>query len=144
MKQTFEYCGLESLPKLASDLLVLARESSVWTFQGEMGTGKTTLIKEICKQLKVVDEVQSPTYSLVNEYQTASKQAVYHFDLFRLNDLGEILDIGFHEYLDSGSLCLIEWPEAIFETLDLPFAQIKIEANDVTCRILQLQLNGLS
>lgn len=81
-------------------------------FQGEMGSGKTTLIKAIAAELEVEDEVSSPTYSLVNEYQSP-QGPVYHFDFYRLEKEGEALDIGLEEYLYSGYLCLIEWPEKI-------------------------------
>ncbi len=80
---------------------------------GEMGVGKTTLIKEICKQLKVTDTVSSPTFSLVNEYATVDNETVYHFDFYRIEDEEEALNMGAEEYLYSGDWCLIEWGEKI-------------------------------
>lgn len=85
-----------------------------------MGAGKTTLIKEVCKLLKVTDGVSSPTYSLVNEYATESGAAVYHFDFYRINSVDEAVDMGAVEYFDSGNVCLIEWSEKV-ETL-LPYS----------------------
>lgn len=80
---------------------------------GEMGAGKTTLIKHLCAAMGVVDEVNSPTYALVNEYRTAIGDIIYHFDLYRLESAEEALDIGIEEYFDSGALCFVEWPDRL-------------------------------
>jgi len=96
-------------------------------FEGEMGAGKTTLIRFICAELGVQDEVSSPTFSLVNEYLTARKETIYHFDLYRLNTPEEALGFGIEEYLDSGKLCLIEWPGNLGEYLPSDASRIKIE-----------------
>lgn len=97
-------------------------------FQGEMGAGKTTLIKSLCESLGVEDEVSSPTYALVNEYESPSG-IIYHFDLFRLKSIEEALDLGIEDYLNSGSLCLIEWPELILSLLD---HGVKIEIEKIS------------
>lgn len=97
--------------------------------QGQMGAGKTTLIKAICKEIGVEDEVSSPTYSLVNEYHAASGEIVYHFDLYRIDDENEALDMGIDEYLYSGSRCLIEWPEKISNLLPQDCATVKISVD---------------
>lgn len=99
------------LPQIATELIPEI-EHNIIQFQGEMGAGKTTLIKEILRQMQCKDEVSSPTYSLVNEYETANG-IVYHFDFYRINDESEAYDMGWEEYADSGNLCLIEWPERI-------------------------------
>jgi len=91
-----------------------------WTvvlFNGQMGSGKTTFIQALIKNFGYQKEASSPTFSLVNEYQTSNK-TIYHFDLYRVKDLHEALDLGFEEYIDSGHLCLIEWPEKIIPLLD--------------------------
>ena len=80
---------------------------------GEMGAGKTTLIKQILIGLNVVDNISSPTFSIINEYKTKSKDVVYHMDLYRINEIQELEEIGFFEYLNSGNLCFIEWGEII-------------------------------
>lgn len=82
-------------------------------FYGGLGAGKTTVIKELCSQLGVVDTVTSPTFALVNEYNTELGEAVYHFDFYRIESLEEVYDLGYEEYFYSGSLCLIEWPEKV-------------------------------
>jgi tRNA threonylcarbamoyladenosine biosynthesis protein TsaE len=82
-----------------------------------MGVGKTTLIKAICSELQVVDTVTSPTFALVNEYRTRAGQSICHFDLYRIDDIAEVYDLGYEEYFYSGSLCLIEWPEIIEKLL---------------------------
>ena len=80
---------------------------------GEMGAGKTTLIKQILIGLNVIDNISSPTFSIINEYKTKSKDLIYHMDLYRINKIEELEEIGFFEYLQSGNLCFIEWGEII-------------------------------
>ena len=87
--------------------------NKVILFNGEMGVGKTTLIKQLCKSLGVLESTSSPTFSLVNEYQTAKNQILYHFDFYRLNKETEALDMGVDDYLYSGNWCFIEWSEKI-------------------------------
>lgn len=89
----------------------------IWIFDGEMGAGKTTLIKSICKNLGVMDEVSSPTFSIVNEYKTVDGKTVYHFDFYRVKSIEEVYDIGVEDYFYSGNICLVEWPEKIKEIL---------------------------
>ena len=105
--------SLADLPAAASVLIEEAKEEPIILFEGPMGAGKTTLIKELCRQLGVKDNVSSPTFSLVNEYQGTDGKLIYHFDFYRLNEEREALDIGALEYFDSGRLCLIEWPSMI-------------------------------
>lgn len=93
--------------------IIAALEHPVIFFHGEMGSGKTTFIKEMVHQLGSLDVVNSPTFSLVNEYDIPGGEVVYHFDLYRLKDIEEALDMGIEEYLYSNSLCLIEWPDKI-------------------------------
>ena len=80
---------------------------------GEMGAGKTTLIKEILIGLNVIDNISSPTFSIINEYKTKNKDVIYHMDLYRINKIQELEEIGFFEYLESGNLCFIEWGQII-------------------------------
>ncbi|MCL4116983.1 UNVERIFIED_CONTAM: hypothetical protein GTU68_020150 [Idotea baltica] len=95
-----------------------------------MGVGKTTLIKEIVKQLEVHDVVSSPTFSLVNEYESEQKETIYHFDFYRINDEIEALDMGIEEYFDSNNWCLIEWPENIKNLLPLNAVKILLSTNN--------------
>ncbi|AEI51272.1 tRNA (adenosine(37)-N6)-threonylcarbamoyltransferase complex ATPase subunit type 1 TsaE [Runella slithyformis] len=108
---------LQEIDKVAARLVDAYGASSVWLFEGQMGAGKTTLIKAICKQAGVLSTVQSPTFSIINEYLTANGETIYHFDCYRLKNTAEAYDIGVEEYLDSGNLCLIEWPDKIAELL---------------------------
>lgn len=103
----------DELPSVAREIARLLPEAGVVLFDGVMGAGKTTLIRELCKVLGVVDEVSSPTYSIVNEYLTKSGSRLYHFDLYRINNPEELLDIGIEEYLAQRALCLIEWPDRL-------------------------------
>ncbi len=99
-------------------------------FEGEMGAGKTTFIKELVKVLGSHDDVTSPTFSLVNEYETTDNQKIYHFDLYRLEDEEEALDIGIEDYLYSNYYCLIEWPNKITNFVPEEHHTITIEVVD--------------
>ena len=110
-------------------------DSTVFAFYGSMGAGKTTFIKAICQELGVEDEVTSPTFAIVNEYQPTithhSTPIIYHFDFYRIRRIEEAYDIGFDDYIDSGNLCFIEWPELIEELLPENTTRVTIrEAED--------------
>lgn len=107
-------------------LASLAQQHAVFTFTGNLGAGKTTLIKHFCKQMGVEGNVSSPTFGLVNEYETTNGSTIYHFDCYRMKSPAEAYDIGFEEYIDSGNICLIEWPEIIEEFLPLNYISINI------------------
>ena len=92
--------------------------TNIVLISGEMGVGKTTLIKEIFLSLNVIDNVSSPTFSIINEYRTNQNKVVYHMDLYRLKNISEIDDIGLFEYLESGNLCIIEWGDMIEKLID--------------------------
>jgi tRNA threonylcarbamoyladenosine biosynthesis protein TsaE len=117
---------LNDLPQVAEQIIAFADGLSIWLFEGEMGAGKTTLIKAICEQLEVLDQTSSPTFSLVNEYLTAQDDTVYHFDFYRIESEKEAVDMGVFEYFDSGSLCLIEWPSKISGLLPDHYLSIEI------------------
>ena len=93
-------------------------KTNIVLISGEMGVGKTTLIKEIFLSLNVIDNVSSPTFSIINEYRTNQNKVVYHIDLYRLKNISEIEDIGLFEYLESGNLCIIEWGDMIEKLID--------------------------
>ena len=113
----FKNYQIANIPAVSAQIIDLAKNYKIWTFEGEMGAGKTTLIKSICKNLGVIDEVNSPTFSLVNEYKTQNGKTIYHFDFYRIKTINEAYDIGIEEYFDSGNTCLIEWPNMIDEIL---------------------------
>ena len=109
--------SLDELNILAKQLIIQIKQERIILFEGEMGAGKTSLIKAICKEIGYTEDVTSPTYSIVNEYAN-NKILIYHFDLFRLKNLEEVLDIGFEEYLDSTGICLVEWPDKAIDLID--------------------------
>ncbi|WP_109437557.1 tRNA (adenosine(37)-N6)-threonylcarbamoyltransferase complex ATPase subunit type 1 TsaE [Aquimarina sp. AU119] len=116
---------LEDLPNVAKKLISNIKHKIV-LFDASMGTGKTTLIKEICKQLGVQDVISSPTYSLVNEYKS-NKGLIYHFDFYRIENEEEAYHIGFEEYLDSDAWVFIEWPDKIANLLPENVSKVKID-----------------
>ena len=129
--------SLGELDRAAERFLELAGGHRVIAFSGELGAGKTTFIQAICRQLGIEVDVNSPTFSLVNEYFSPEGDSVFHFDLYRIESLEELYDMGYEEYFYSGSLCLIEWPEKARDLIpeDALWVQIKIGEKDV--RILQ-------
>ena len=130
--------SLENLTEIASEIITSAKNKTV-LFYGKMGVGKTTLIKEICKQLEVIDTVSSPTFSLVNEYKTLKKTSIFHFDFYRITKEEEALDIGIEEYLYDNSWCLIEWPQNVENLLPLESVQIHLSILDNGKRNVQLK-----
>lgn len=118
---------LSQLPAAAQELLRLFGAEKVVAFEGEMGSGKTTIIKALCDCLGIKDNVSSPTFSIVNEYFTENGETIYHFDFYRLKSLREALDIGVEEYFYSGAYCFIEWPEKIGELLPETALRVFIE-----------------
>ncbi len=130
---------LSELPQAVKKIIdTLKNAPHIWLFRGEMGAGKTTLVKEICRQLHVESCVQSPTFSIVNEYETTEGEIIYHFDLYRLKNLREAIDIGIEEYLDSKRLCLIEWPEQAEELWKMSHVNIEIFHNNENTRKLSI------
>lgn len=142
-EKRFEVCGVERLSEVSDYLLELVSEAKVVLFYGSMGAGKTTLIKNLCKKLSVTDEVNSPTFAIVNEYLTEDDEPVYHFDFYRIKRLEEAFDIGYENYFYSDHLCLVEWPEMIEPILPESYVKVEImqgEADDdrvVTCSLVK-------
>ncbi|GEL11751.1 tRNA threonylcarbamoyladenosine biosynthesis protein TsaE [Flavobacterium glycines] len=121
-----------------AELIVAAKPNKVILFNGEMGAGKTTFIKQLCKTLGVNEATSSPTFSLVNEYETTDNQTVYHFDFYRLKKETEALDMGVDDYLYSGNWCFIEWAENIANLIPETHSTINIEALPDGKRLLKL------
>lgn len=113
--------------ELVAQKVIDQQPSKVILFHGEMGVGKTTLIKQLCKSLGVSSATSSPTFSLVNEYETIDNQVVYHFDFYRLKNETEALDMGADDYFYSGNWCFIEWAEKIPNLIPDEHAVITIE-----------------
>ena len=129
--------SLDQLPEAAAFIVSNAKFKIV-LFNGDMGSGKTTLIKEICRKLGVVELTNSPTFSLVNEYLTASGESLFHFDFYRINNEEEAYDIGIEEYLYSGNWCFIEWPEKVENLLPLDTVVIQLTINRDNTRTIQI------
>ncbi|GAA4278831.1 tRNA (adenosine(37)-N6)-threonylcarbamoyltransferase complex ATPase subunit type 1 TsaE [Aquimarina mytili] len=132
---TLEYT-LQDLPSIAKQI-ISETKNKILLFDASMGVGKTTLIKEICTQLGVHDVISSPTYALVNEYDS-NDGPIYHFDFYRIHDIEEAYHIGFEEYLDSGSWVFIEWPDKVFDLLPENITTLKIEVSKDGKRILTI------
>ena len=130
--------SLQNLSSIAAEIISSVKNKTL-LFYGEMGVGKTTLIKEICQQLGILDNISSPTFSLVNEYQTSKEEKVFHFDFYRIEEEEEALDIGIEEYFDSDAWCLVEWPENIENLLPLDVVQIHLSILDDEQRNIQLK-----
>ena len=122
----------------AVDYLDEHLQSPVICFDGPIGAGKTTLISRLCQKWQVMDSISSPTFSIVNHYNSLSKGLIYHFDFYRLESLEEVLDIGIEEYLDSGNICLIEWSEKILTLLPENCIRVKIETNNDQSRSINI------
>ncbi len=118
--------NVSELSAAAKQFLEICKGKNTFAFSGKMGAGKTTFIKAICEELGVKDTISSPTFSLVNEYHTASGKKIFHFDFYRINDVSEAYDMGFEEYVYSDASCFIEWPEKIEELLPEEYVKVNI------------------
>lgn len=128
--------GLSDLPRAAKVFLDKIGDSRIIAFYGSMGAGKTTFITALCDALGVEDVVNSPTFTIANEYKASSGEPVFHFDFYRINRLSEAEDIGLYEYFDSGALCFIEWPELIEELLPEETLKVRIIVEDADTRTI--------
>jgi len=129
--------GLSDLAQVAQQLLAFASTEKIFIFEGEMGAGKTTFIKTFCKVLGVEDVVSSPTYSIVNEYESPNG-SIFHFDFYRIKDIQEAYDLGYEEYFYGEGTCLIEWPERVAELLPDRFVKVEIVIIDENRRLFNL------
>jgi tRNA threonylcarbamoyladenosine biosynthesis protein TsaE len=118
--------------------LLQSVDVKLFLIEGDLGSGKTTLVQSCCRQLQVIDVVQSPTFALVNEYRTINNQVIYHLDLYRVQSREELLDIGIDEYLYSGHYCFIEWPKIIKDYIGEKYISVYIEHADNNNRQIKL------
>jgi tRNA threonylcarbamoyladenosine biosynthesis protein TsaE len=132
--------SLHELSEIAKEVIDNSNHK-ILLFYGDMGVGKTTLIKEILKQLGVKDNVSSPTFSLVNEYHTTNEDKVYHFDFYRIEDEEEALDMGVEEYFYSNNWCLVEWPNKVENLLPLKSVSITITSDSNQVRTISIKDN---
>lgn len=129
--------SLQGLDDAARSFLKAAEGFTVIAFSGEMGAGKTTFIQALCRNLGVTVDVNSPTFSLVNEYFTPQGSSIYHFDLYRIETPEELFDMGYEEYFYSGSLCLIEWPEKASSLIPHDALRVSIVTGENETRLIQ-------
>ncbi len=132
--------SLEEYSQAAKSFLERVGDIPVIAFSGELGAGKTTFIQGLCKVLGITVEVNSPTFSLVNQYFTPEGSTIYHFDLYRIEDPGELYDMGYEEYFYSGNRCFIEWPEKATDLIPEDALWVKIEVLDNKTRELIFEL----
>lgn len=131
--------SLSQINQAAQTFLSLKGQSTIFALYGKMGVGKTTFIKALCQELGVTDTVNSPTFSIVNEYRSAStNQLIYHFDFYRIKNLSEVYDMGYEDYFYSGALCFIEWPELIEDLLPADTLRVNISEEPNGTRIITL------
>ncbi|HIW65917.1 MAG TPA: tRNA (adenosine(37)-N6)-threonylcarbamoyltransferase complex ATPase subunit type 1 TsaE [Candidatus Alistipes intestinipullorum] len=137
--KTIHITSQEELPQVAEAVIRALGRRTVVAFRGEMGAGKTTLIREIAAQLGATDTVTSPTFALVNQYKGRGKRPIYHFDFYRIDDLREAFDLGYEEYFYSGDICLVEWPEKIEPLLPENTIQVRITVDSDTARTFEIE-----
>jgi len=121
--------NVDDMPMVARHILDKFKSDRIFAFYGELGAGKTTLIKSICEELGVVDTVNSPTFAIINVYQSNNSGEIYHFDFYRLKSETEAFDIGYEDYFYTDSYCFIEWPDKISNLLPKETVKINIEVN---------------
>ena len=122
--------SIAELQNAADELLAAFPDKRVFAFYGKMGAGKTTFIQAFCRALGSDDNVTSPTFALINEYNTADMESIFHFDFYRIKDIVEAYDLGYEDYIYSESYCLIEWPEMIESLLPDNLVEVRIEVKD--------------
>lgn len=137
----FTASTVDELASVAEYIANRTRRFPLVCFYGVMGAGKTTLIKAICKQLNVEEAVNSPTYSIVNEYETTDEEVIYHFDFYRIKSEEEALDFGLEDYLYSSERCFMEWPEKIGQLLPNERLNVTISSNEAGIRTITVKEN---
>ena len=142
MEHKIEIATAEALPQAAQEFASLMGDETVYAFYGEMGAGKTTFIRELCRALGVEEDLaKSPSFSIINEYRSdTTAELIYHFDLYRLESVDEALEIGVEDYFDSGALCLLEWPERIEPLLPDDTVKVTISVNPDDSRTLTIDI----
>ena len=130
--------SLADINEAAKQFIENMGDGKVFAFYGKMGAGKTTFIKAVCEELGVDDVITSPTFAIVNEYQSATTgDSIYHFDFYRIKKLEEVYDMGYEDYFYSGSLCFLEWPELIDDLLPEDATKVTIEATEEGGRVVR-------
>ena len=134
--------SLDKINDTAKEFVSIMGEHKVFVFYGSMGVGKTTFITALCKELGVTDVISSPTFAIVNEYETVSGNSIYHFDFYRINKVEEAFDFGYEDYFYSGNLCFIEWPEKVAELI--PDNAVKVFITEKEDGSREIECQGIS
>ena len=129
--------SLKDLPAAAKKFLALNEGKKLYAFFGDLGVGKTTFIKALCNELNVIDIVSSPTFSLINEYQSTSGEKIFHMDFYRIDSIQEAYDMGVEDYFNGKNICLIEWPDKINEILPDDVVFVKFSENQNGIRTIE-------
>lgn len=137
--KTIHITAEDELPQVAEAVISQIGRRTVVAFRGEMGAGKTTLIRQIAVQLGATDTVTSPTFALVNQYKGSGNRRIFHFDFYRIEDIREAYDLGYEEYFYSGDLCLVEWPEKIEQLLPDNAVTVRITVDSDTARTFEIE-----
>ena len=132
--------SIDKIGEAAKEFVAAMGDRKVFAFYGKMGAGKTTFIKAVCEELGVEDVINSPTFAIVNEYVDGYGEPIYHFDFYRIKNLQEVLDIGYEDYVYSGNLCFMEWPELIESILPEDAVKVIIEEEEDGERIVKSNL----
>lgn len=137
-QHTIHIASPADLDRAAREFASLMGDNTVFAFNGTMGAGKTTFIGALVRALGVEEDVTtSPSFSIVNEYRSdTTAELIYHFDLYRLENLEEAMDIGIEDYFDSGALCLLEWPDRVDDLLPLDTVRVDLSVNDDDSRTM--------
>jgi tRNA threonylcarbamoyladenosine biosynthesis protein TsaE len=131
--------SIEEIAVAAKEFVTAMGDRKVFAFYGKMGAGKTTFIKAVCEELGVEDVINSPTFAIVNEYVDGKGEPVYHFDFYRIKNLQEVLDIGYEDYVYSGHVCFMEWPELLENLLPDDAVKVTIEEEMDGGRVVQIE-----
>ncbi|MDE5579120.1 MAG: tRNA (adenosine(37)-N6)-threonylcarbamoyltransferase complex ATPase subunit type 1 TsaE [Alistipes sp.] len=137
--KTIRISSQDELPQVAEAIVGLLEERPVVALRGEMGAGKTTLVREIAAQLGAADTVTSPTFAIVNQYEGAAGRRIFHFDFYRIDDPREAFDLGYEEYFYSGDVCLAEWPEKVEQLLPPNAVEVRIRVDSPTARTFEIE-----
>ena len=128
-KKIININGLGDYPRAAREFIGEMSHGRIFAFYGKMGAGKTTFVKSICEELGVQDAVNSPTFAIVNEYESRDGETIFHFDFYRIKSIEEVYNMGYEEYLYSSAYCFLEWPELVEELLPEECVRVEIEEN---------------
>jgi len=135
---TFRIENLDEIQNTARSFLDHFRDKRIFAFYGPLGSGKTTFIKALCKELKVGDNVSSPSFSIINEYSSTGNGEIYHFDFYRLEKQEEVYDLGYEEYFYSEKICFIEWPDMVKDILPEETVHVRIQPDEASARVLKV------